>query len=91
MSPWKGCCAWELDEVGDLSSSCKWRISLFVRLALGKTGAGVGGARCERTGNVRGGVGGASRGAGDNGSVSVIGSPEGVAAVRGRRPMVVSC
>ena len=89
-SPWKRCCAWELDEVGDLSS-CKWCISLFVGFALGKTGARVGGLRCERTGNVRGRAGGASRGAGGSGSVSVIGSPEGIAAVRGRRPMLARC
>ena len=50
---WKRCCAWELDEVGDLLS-CKWFISLFVGFALGKARAGVGGARCERTDNSRG-------------------------------------
>ena len=38
-----------------------------------------------------GGVGGVSRGAGDNGSVSVIGSPEGVAAIRGKKPMLARC
>ena len=89
-SRWKRCCAWELDEVGDLSSY-KWCISLFVGFALGKTGAGVGGARWERTGNFRRGVGGVSRGAGGNGSVTVITSPEGVAEIRRRRPMLARC
>ena len=49
-------------------------ISLFVGFAQGKTRAGVGGARCKRTDNARGRVGGASRGTEGNGSVSVIGS-----------------
>ena len=59
--------------------------------ALGNTGAGTGGARCESNGNVRGRAGGASRGAGGSGAESVIGSSEGVAAVRGRRPMLAKC
>ena len=70
---WKRCYAWELDEVGDLSS-CNWCILLFVGFALGKTRAGVGGARCKRTDNAREGVGGASRCTGGSASVSVIGS-----------------
>ena len=89
-SRWKRCCDWELDEVGYLSS-CNWCISLFVEFALGKTGAEVDGARCERTGNVRGRVGGALRDAGGNGSVSVVGSPEGVAEIRGRMSMLARC
>ena len=58
---------------------------------LDKTGPGVGAARRSGTGNVRGEIGGASRGAGGNGSVFVIGSPEGVPAVRRRRPMLARC
>ena len=85
---WNRCYAWELDWAGDLSS-CKCT-SLFVGLAL-CNGAGVGGARRGRTGNIRGGVGGVSRGVGGYGPVSVIGSPEGVAAIRGRRPMLARC
>ena len=47
-------------------------------------------ARRGGAGNVRGGIGGASRGAGVNRSMFVIGSPEGVA-VRSRRPMLARC
>ena len=59
--------------------------------ALGNTGAGTGGATCEKTGNVRERAGGASRGAGGCGPESVIGSSEGVAAVCGTRPMLAKC
>ena len=84
------CCAWELGEVGD-RSSCKWCIGLFIGHALDKTGPGVGAAKREGTVNVRGGVRGASRGAGVNKSMFVIRSPEGVAAIHGKRPMLARC
>ena len=44
---------------------------------LDKTGPGVGAARRSGTGNVRGEIRGASRGAGGNGSMFVIGRPRG--------------
>ena len=83
-------CAWELGEAGD-RSSCKWYIALCIGYALDKTGAGVGAARRGGTDNVRGGVRGVSRGAEVNKSMLVIGSPERVAGIRGRRPMLTGC
>ena len=59
-----------------------------MRFALGKAGAGAGGTKFERTGNVLGRAKGTVRGAGGSGSVSVNSSSEGMAAVRGRRPML---
>ena len=89
-SRWKRCCGWELDEGDDLSSY-KWCASILVGFALGKAGAGAGGTKFKSAGNVPGRAGGAARGAGGSRSVPVSFSSGGVAAVRGRRPMLTKC
>ena len=64
---------------------------MFVEYEWGKTGPGVGASRRGGGGNVLGGIGDALRAAGGKEVVFVIDSSEGVAATRGRRPMLVRC
>ena len=62
---------------------------MFIEYGFGNTGPGVGASRCGGGGKVLGGD--ASRAAGGKEAVFVIDSSEGVAATRGRKPMLDRC
>ena len=89
-SRWKRRCGGEPDEGDDLSSY-KWCASLLGGFALRKAEAMARGTKFERADSVLVRVGGAARGAGGSGLVSVKGSPEGAAAACGKRPMYAKC